>query len=133
MSLFSSFIVTAHFSLLVILCLFGLHRMSMVLRWFKYRKFTPKKPINFTDFPKITVQIPLYNEKLVAKRVVDAIVLLEYPADRLQIQIVDDSNDETCEVVAERVKHYQQQGINIEHIQRMKRQGFKAGALKEAM
>ena len=70
------------FVLLAILCLFGLHRVSMIIRWFKYRKHHVKSPINFTELPRITVQIPLYNERLVAKRVVDAIVLLQYPADR---------------------------------------------------
>ncbi len=122
-----------HFVLLAILCLFGLHRVSMIIRWFKYRKHHVKSPINFTELPRITVQIPLYNERLVAKRVVDAIVLLQYPADRLQIQIVDDSDDDTSALIAERVSHYQQQGHNIEHVQRLKRQGFKAGALKDAM
>lgn len=133
MSLFSVIIVVVHFLLLVILSLFGLHRLSMVLRWFKYRKYKPATPENFDILPKVTVQIPLYNERLVAKRIVDSIVLLDYPSDRLQIQIVDDSNDDTSDLIAERVKHYQQQGINIDHVQRTNRQGFKAGALKEAM
>jgi len=133
MSLLSSIIIAVHFILLFILCLFGLHRLSMVFRWFRYRKYEPKIPGKFTQLPKITVQIPLYNERMVAQRIVDSIVKLEYPADRLQIQIVDDSNDDTCELIAERVKFYQAQGINIEHVQRTNREGFKAGALKEAM
>lgn len=133
MSVFSLFIIAVHFFLLVILCLFGLHRFSMVLRWFKYRNYKPATPKRYNELPQVTVQIPLYNERLVAKRIVDSIVLLDYPVDRLQIQIVDDSNDDTSELIAERVKHYQQQGINIDHVQRTNRQGFKAGALKEAM
>ena len=132
MSLIGSLILAVHFLLLGILSLFGLHRLSMVFRWFKYRDFTPQPPKMFEKLPKITVQIPLYNERLVAKRIVDSIVLLEYPADRLQIQIVDDSNDDTSDVIAERVSHYKLQGINIEHVQRTNRHGFKAGALKEA-
>ncbi|GAA58685.1 cellulose synthase [Pseudoalteromonas sp. BSi20652] len=133
MSLIGSLVLIVHFLLLAILSLFGLHRLSMVIRWFKYRNFTPQSPKMFEKLPKITVQIPLYNERLVAQRIVDSIVLLEYPADRLQIQIVDDSNDDTSEVIAERVLHYKLQGINIEHVQRTNRHGFKAGALKEAM
>lgn len=133
MSLLSLFVVGTHFFLLLILSLFGLHRLSMVLRWFKYRNYKPAAPQHYSELPQVTVQIPLYNERLVAKRIVDSIVLLDYPADRLQIQIVDDSNDDTSDLVAERVKHYQQQGINIDHVQRTNRQGFKAGALKEAM
>jgi len=133
MSLISSLVITIHFLLLVVLSLFGLHRLSMVMRWFRYRNFKPATPKAFKQLPKITVQIPLYNERLVAKRIVDSIVLLDYPKDRLQIQIVDDSNDDTSELIAERVAHYQQQGLNIEHVQRTNRQGFKAGALKDAM
>lgn len=133
MSVFSSIIIAVHFVLLFILCLFGLHRLSMVARWFRYRKHQVATPTSFNELPNVTVQIPLYNERMVAQRIVDSIVLLEYPSDRLQIQIVDDSNDDTCELIAERVKHYQTQGINIEHVQRTNRQGFKAGALKDAM
>ncbi|RLV61152.1 glycosyltransferase [Parashewanella curva] len=133
MSSISWFFITTHFVLLGILCLFGLHRLSMVFRWFKYRHYQPTQPKAFSTLPKVTVQIPLYNERLVAKRIVDSIVKLEYPQDKLQIQIVDDSTDETCELIAERVKHYQQQGINIQHVQRIHRYGFKAGALKDAM
>ena len=90
MSLIGSSILIIHFILLAVLSLFGLHRLSMVIRWFKYRNFTPKAPSQFKELPQVTVQIPLYNEKLVAQRIVDAIVLLDYPADKLQIQIVDD-------------------------------------------
>lgn len=133
MSLIGSLLLAIHFLLLVILSLFGLHRLSMVVRWFRYRKFSPVAPDVFEKLPKVTVQIPLYNERLVAKRIVDSIARLDYPADRLQIQIVDDSNDDTSTLIAERVSYYQQQGLNIEHVQRTNRQGFKAGALKDAM
>ncbi|OIQ46986.1 MAG: cellulose synthase [Gammaproteobacteria bacterium MedPE] len=133
MSVLSMSIIAIHFVLLLVLCLFGLHRLSMVFRWFRYRKHLPKQPKSFEQLPRVTVQIPLYNERMVAQRIVDSIVKLEYPHDRLQIQIVDDSNDDTCELIAERVKFYQQQGIDIEHVQRANRQGFKAGALKDAM
>lgn len=133
MSALSIFIVAAHFFLLAVLCLFGLHRLSMIFRWFKYRKYLPVANKVFSSLPKVTVQIPLYNEKLVAERIIDAIVKLDYPADLLQIQIVDDSTDNTRELVANRVAFHQQQGINISHVHRTNRQGFKAGALKEAM
>ncbi len=133
MSLFAIIMIAVHFALLFILCLFGLHRLSMVFRWFKYRKFEPKAPEIFDTLPKVTVQIPLYNERMVAKRIVDSIVKLKYPSESLQIQIVDDSTDDTCDIIRERVNFYKAQGINIEHVQRVNRQGFKAGALKEAM
>lgn len=133
MSLLSVSLLTIHFVLLFLLCLFGLHRLSMVFRWFRYRHVAPETPKNFTQLPKVTVQIPLYNERMVAQRIVDSIVKLTYPRELLQIQIVDDSNDDTCELIAERVAYYQGEGINIDHVQRENRHGFKAGALKDAM
>lgn len=133
MSALSLSLLATHFVLLFILCLFGLHRLSMVLRWLYYRKHTTVVQSEFNDLPKVTVQVPLYNEQFVARRVVDAVAALDYPTDKLQIQIIDDSNDETCDIIAEQVALYQQQGINIQHVQRSIRQGYKAGALKDAM
>jgi cellulose synthase/poly-beta-1,6-N-acetylglucosamine synthase-like glycosyltransferase len=133
MSALSIFILVVHFSLLLLLCLFGLHRLSMVARWVYHRRIKLPVPKIYEQFPSVTVQIPLYNERLVAKRIVDATAALEYPSERLQIQIVDDSTDATAEIIAERVAYYQQQGLNISHVHRTNRQGYKAGALKEAM
>lgn len=133
MSLLSLIVIAAHFMLLFILSLFGLHRLSMVFRWFRYSGDRIQQPIPFTSLPKITVQIPLYNERMVAQRIVDTIAKLKYPRECLQIQIVDDSNDDTSEILAKRVRFYQEQGINISHVQRTLRQGFKAGALEDAM
>ncbi|WP_085298224.1 glycosyltransferase [Cognaticolwellia mytili] len=133
MSVLSSIIIVVHFILLFILCLFGLHRLSMVARWFRYRKYEAKTPEKFSQLPKVTIQIPLYNERMVARRIVDSIVKLQYPSDRLQIQIVDDSTDDTSGLIAERVAYYRSQGVDIDHVQRTNREGFKAGALKEAM
>ncbi len=133
MSNLAVIIITIHFSLVAILCLFGLHRLSMVWRWFCYRNVKALIPQPFDSLPKITVQIPLYNELFVAKRVVDIMAALDYPADKLQIQIVDDSTDQTSAIISERVAYYAQRGIHIEHVQRVQRQGYKAGALREAM
>jgi len=105
----------------------------MVFRWFGARHYKPDVQKYFKKLPKITVQIPLYNERLVATRIVDAVAAFDYPAEKLQIQIVDDSTDETSQLIAQRVQHFQAQGINIQHLQRRIRTGFKAGALKEAM
>lgn len=133
MFLLSTLVLIIHFLLLALLCLFGLHRMSMVLRWFRYRNQIPQVTPKFTELPKVTVQIPLFNERFVAKRIVDAVAKLDYPSDKLQIQIVDDSTDETREIVAQQVTRYQKLGINISHQHRTNRSGFKAGALKDAM
>lgn len=134
MSLFALFILIAHFSLLLLLCLFGLHRLSLVLRWFRHKNVKPEISARFSELPTITVQVPLYNERFVAERIVDACAALDYPADKLQIQIVDDSTDDTSVLVEQRIEYHRSHGLNnIEHIRRKNRKGYKAGALRDAM
>jgi cellulose synthase/poly-beta-1,6-N-acetylglucosamine synthase-like glycosyltransferase len=82
--------------------------------------------------PLVTIQLPLYNEQFVAERLIDNMVKMDYPADRLQIQVIDDSDDETVEMIAKKVAYYRAQGVNIDHVRRANRHGFKAGALKDA-
>ena len=83
--------------------------------------------------PSVTIQLPIYNEKYVAKRLVDAVCGLDYPKDKMKIMILDDSDDETVELLAKEVNYYKKQGYQIEHIRRGTRKGYKAGALKYAM
>ncbi len=90
---------------------------------------TPAMPV---PPPYVTIQLPLYNEQYVAERLIDNMVKMDYPHDKLQIQVIDDSDDETVEMIAKKVAYYKQQGIDIEHVRRPNRHGFKAGALKDA-
>ena len=83
--------------------------------------------------PSVTIQLPIYNEKYVAKRLVGAVCGLDYPKDKMKIMILDDSDDETVELLAKEVNYYKKQGFQIEHIRRGTRKGYKAGALKYAM
>ena len=83
--------------------------------------------------PSITIQLPVYNEKYVAKRLVDAVCNLDYPKEKMMIMVLDDSDDETVQILSDAVTDYKQQGFNIEHIRRGTRTGYKAGALKYAM
>lgn len=84
-------------------------------------------------YPFVTVQLPIYNEFYVIERLIDAVAAFDYPRDRFEIHVLDDSTDETVEVVRKRVAHYRAQGVNIRQVQRKKRQGYKAGALRDAM
>lgn len=79
--------------------------------------------------PLVTIQLPIYNELYVVERIIDAVCKFDYPLDRLEIQVLDDSTDETVEIIAKKVAYYKQKGFQIEHIQRTNREGFKAGAL----
>ncbi len=85
------------------------------------------------DWPHVTVQIPLYNEQLVAERIIGATCRLDYPADRLHVQVLDDSTDETTAIVAQCTAGWAAQGVHIDHVQRPHREGYKAGALAHGL
>lgn len=85
------------------------------------------------ELPMVTVQLPIYNELYVVERLIDAVVDFNYPKDRYEIQMLDDSTDETVEIIANKVKQLQEQGIDIKHIRRDSREGYKAGALAYGM
>ncbi|MFB6099498.1 MAG: glycosyltransferase [Salinibacter sp.] len=90
-------------------------------------------PVPDDAWPVVTVQLPLYNEAEVAKRLIDACVNLDYPHRKLEIQVLDDSTDETTERVARRVEHWQERGVDITHVHRDDRTGYKAGALANGL
>jgi len=117
---------------LLVLMVYGLHRYWIVYLYWRYHKRLKKIPVpssSLTYFPHVTVQLPLYNEKYVAPRLIEAVCALDYPKEKLEIQVLDDSNDETVQIVKKIVGEKRKEGYNIHHIQREKRTGFKAGAL----
>ncbi|HJW29880.1 MAG TPA: glycosyltransferase, partial [Saprospiraceae bacterium] len=106
----------------------------------KYGKHKASRKLNQSDtgdylgeLPTVTVQLPLYNERFVAERLIDNIVHLDYPPEKIQIQVLDDSTDDTGLVCMAKVEEYQQQGVNIEYIHRANRDGYKAGALQHGL
>lgn len=133
MEILSWAVIYLHYGLILLLCLFGLHRLSVVFRWHKYKDYEPKYDAPFESLPSITVQIPVFNERFVAARVIDCVSKLDYPKDKLHIQVVDDSTDDTVDHIAAKVDEYKALGYRIDHVHRTDRSGFKAGALKLAM
>ncbi|UXX78798.1 glycosyltransferase family 2 protein [Reichenbachiella carrageenanivorans] len=121
-------IVVLYCVALLAIFLFSLGQLH--LTWI-YTRPTSAKSKDFDEAyePLVTVQLPIYNERYVAERLIDAVVKLDYPKDKLEIQILDDSNDETVALIAQKVAEYQAQGFDIQQIQREDRKGFKAGAL----
>jgi cellulose synthase/poly-beta-1,6-N-acetylglucosamine synthase-like glycosyltransferase len=116
------------------IAIFGL--LGLVTLWYYWRHRSdtfPCPPFSPDDLPSVTVQLPVYNERFVIGRLVDAAARLDYPADRLQIQVIDDSSDDTTDIARDLVSHYQAQGLDIQLLHRNNRQGFKAGALQEAL
>ncbi len=116
-----------------LVCFYGLHRYQLVHLYYKYRRNTPKIRACFLERPRITVQLPMFNESAVARRLIDATCRIDYPRDRLQIQVLDDSTDETVAIVAEAVRYWRTQGFEILHLHRTDRRGYKAGALAEGL
>ncbi|MCB1153519.1 glycosyltransferase [bacterium] len=124
-------VVAAYFLTLVGLAVFGAHRYVVLYLFHRHKNHRDDPPPGrFDDLPPVTVQLPLYNEMYVARRLVDAVARLDYPRNRLQIQVLDDSTDETRGVVDEAVAFWRGQGVNVEAVRRPTREGFKAGALE---
>ena len=132
MSLGGPALLALYYSVLVVLSFYGLHRLVLVVIYLRTRRRTTPPPVLPDDpqtWPVVTVQLPLYNEMYVAERLIDAVCRLDYPAGRLEIQVLDDSTDETTEIVARAVAEHRRQGVDIHHLHRADRSGFKAGAL----
>ena len=121
---------------LAYITLFCLLQLNLLYYYKQYHRLNPDKFKSWEsvgdDVPMVTVQLPIYNEMYVVPRLVDCIMELDYPKDRLEIQILDDSTDETVEIAKKKVEEYKKLGFDIVHIHRTNRQGYKAGALKEA-
>ena len=119
-----------YFAVMVILAIYGIHRYTLCYLYFKYRKnYNPHPPRQFEKLPLVTVQLPIFNEQFVIDRLIEAVCAMEYPRERLEIQVLDDSTDETTEVAARIVERYAALGHPIVYIHRTNRHGFKAGAL----
>jgi cellulose synthase/poly-beta-1,6-N-acetylglucosamine synthase-like glycosyltransferase len=118
-----------YFVLLLIVGAYGLYRCWMVCSYFKYRHNIPGPPPPIDKWPTVTVQLPIYNELYVIERLVDAVAQFDYPRELLEIQVLDDSVDETQQVARARVEHYRAMGLSIHYLRRNDRTGFKAGNL----
>lgn len=127
------FVIGAYFVSLTILFLFGSSGFVMIYYYMKHRDKKLERAGELTEFPLITMQLPVYNELYVVERLIRAACQVDYPLDRLEIQVLDDSTDETVGIVAGLVEEYQGKGYNIQHIRRTIRTGYKAGALREGM
>ncbi len=117
----------------LLLAVYGLNAWVLTALYVKHRKNRAVLAKSGVALPTVTIQLPIFNEALVVKRLIDTVAHLDYPPHLLQIQVLDDSTDETTDIALDCVAHHRQQGLNIELIHRQNRAGFKAGALKEAM
>jgi cellulose synthase/poly-beta-1,6-N-acetylglucosamine synthase-like glycosyltransferase len=123
-----------YFIVLIILAAYGGHRYWLVYLYYKHKKNkTTEPPAHFEDLPRVTVQLPIFNEQYVVDRLLDAVCRLDYPREKLDIQLLDDSTDETVEVARQLVERYAALGHPVTYHHRDNRHGFKAGALAEGL
>lgn len=131
---FDMALLIPYFVVLILLASYGAHRYILVYLYYKHGKKRTTEPAQkFSDLPRVTIQLPIFNEQFVVERLLDAVCRLKYPMDKLDIQLLDDSTDETVAVARGLVNHYANQGFPVTYHHRTNRHGFKAGALSEGL
>jgi cellulose synthase/poly-beta-1,6-N-acetylglucosamine synthase-like glycosyltransferase len=131
---FDRALLIPYFVVLVLLAGYGAHRYILVYLYYKHReKRTTEPSAYFEELPRVTVQLPIFNEQYVVERLLESICKLKYPREKLDIQVLDDSTDETVEVARNLVERYAALGNPISYHHRVNREGFKAGALAEGL
>jgi len=131
---FDMALLIPYFIVLILLASYGAHRYVLVYLYYKNKKNRTTEPAAFfDDLPRVTVQLPIFNEQYVVDRLLDSICKLDYPREKLDIQLLDDSTDETVEVARGLVERYAAMGYPVTYHHRTNREGFKAGALAEGL
>lgn len=135
--LVESTIIVIYSTALILIFMYALAQLNLLFNYLRAQKSNQKSPkfdlSNPAEVPFVTIQLPVFNELYVMDRLLENIVELDYPNEKLEIQVLDDSTDESVTTTANQIKRLQEQGYNIQHIRRENRKGFKAGALKEGL
>jgi cellulose synthase/poly-beta-1,6-N-acetylglucosamine synthase-like glycosyltransferase len=120
---------------LLFIFLYSIAQAHLVYRYLKNRKNNNANPVKQMDdsLPHVTVQLPVYNEMYVVERLIDAVCSFDYPIEKLEVQVLDDSTDESVDIIEKRVLFWKAQGIDIVQVRRTDRKGYKAGALEEGL
>ncbi len=128
-------VLILYFTILTILAVYGGYRIKQVIDFWRYRGFVPQPRAHYepSELPFITVQLPLFNEMYVVERLLKAVTRFDYPREKFEIQVLDDSTDETVNLAEGTVAKYAKEGFNISYIHRSDRTGFKAGALENGL
>jgi cellulose synthase/poly-beta-1,6-N-acetylglucosamine synthase-like glycosyltransferase len=125
--------LSAYYAVLAVLAVYGAHRVLMVFLYYRHRRDAPQPAGRLATLPRVTVQLPIYNEVYVVERLVESVAAIDYPRERLEIQILDDSDDDTRDVALALTERLVARGFAITHRSRGHREGFKAGALQEGL
>ncbi len=131
----SSLVIGTYLAVLLVLAFYGFHRTALVSMYYRNRHRKPKPLGRFSELPAVTVQLPLYNEMYVVERLLDAVAGIRYPRDRFQIQVLDDSTDETQEICKRKLAELSRRfpDLDLDYVHRTDRSGFKAGALEHGL
>src|SRR5437762_4069511 len=134
-SLPETLILVLYFFVLSILAIYGWHRYYLVYLYMKNRDKVPAALPAPTcgEMPRVTIQLPIYNEMYVADRLIDTVCEMDYPRDLLEIQVLDDSTDETTDIAELAVRRHASRGFDITYVHRVDRRGYKAGALEAGL
>jgi cellulose synthase/poly-beta-1,6-N-acetylglucosamine synthase-like glycosyltransferase len=135
-SLPETLILVLYFFVLSILAIYGWHRYYLVYLYMKNRDKAPSRslpPPPLSPLPRVTIQLPIYNEMYVADRLIDAVCEMDYPRELLEIQVLDDSTDETTDIAELAVRRHASRGFDINYLHRVDRRGYKAGALEAGL
>jgi len=128
----SDIVLNLYLLALLVVGIFSIEALYLVYKYWRGRKKKKYVPA-IRNYPRVTIQLPIYNEVYVAKRLIDAVCEMDYPLDKLEIQVLDDSTDYTCQICQQQVTYYSEKGLDIKYLHRRIRSGFKAGALQEAL
>lgn len=132
-SQYYSYLLYVYIAVVGVLVVYGVHRYQLVYLYYKHRRNAPRLNACFARLPRVTVQLPMFNEPLVARRVIEHTCAIDYPRDLLEIQVLDDSTDQTVEISRQTVAEARARGVDIRLFHRDNREGFKAGALAEGL
>src|SRR6478672_1171442 len=135
-SLPETLVLVLYFFVLSILAIYGWHRYYLVYLYMKNRGKAPNPalpPPALSELPRVTIQLPIFNEMYVADRLIDAVCEIDYPRELMEIQVLDDSTDETTEIAELAVRRHAARGFDIKYLHRVDRTGYKAGALEAGL
>src|SRR5215510_6282014 len=122
-----------YFAVLCVLAIYGSHRYRMAFLYYRHKFKVPTPNATLAHLPRVTIQLPVFNEMYVVERLIETVCRIEYPRELLEIQVLDDSTDETCAIARAAVDRHRRAGQDITYIHRTNRQGFKAGALENGL
>jgi len=126
-------LMTVYTVALLTVSVYGFHRYVLVFLYYRHKKNIPQAPSRYAELPAVTVQLPMYNERTVARRIVEETCRLDYPREKLHIQVLDDSTDDGRCVAEQAAREAREKGFDVEYIHRLDRKGYKAGALANGL